>query len=74
VRGDRAADVERAVDRVDDDLRRTAVAEGDFAALLGNGEKGGAFGGELLELLEDDVLAAAVKLPASGRRPRPVPS
>ena len=58
--GDRAAGVERAVDRVDHHPLPTAGAEGDFAALLGDGDEGGALGGQPLELGEDDVLAAAV--------------
>ena len=43
VGGDRAAGVERAVDRVDHDpRRRRPIAEGDLAALLGDGDEGGA--------------------------------
>ena len=37
-----------------------AGAEGDLAPLLGDGDEGGARGGEPLQLGEDDVLAAAV--------------
>ena len=62
--GERAADVHRAVDRVDDDAGRgLAAAERDLAALLADGgerEPRGHRPG--LELLEDDVLAAPVEL------------
>ena len=37
-----------------------AGAEADLAALLGDGDEGGALGGEPVELGEDDVLAFAV--------------
>ena len=37
-----------------------ARAEADLAPLLGDGEEGGALGGQRLELGEDGVLAAAV--------------
>src|SRR6201999_1378662 len=60
VRGDRAARVQRAVDRIDDHPRRPAVAEDDLAALLGDGDERGAFPSQLLQLDEDLVLAAAV--------------
>ena len=51
---------ERAVDRVDHDANRAAAAERDLAALLGDGDEGGALGGQLIELGEDRVLAFAV--------------
>ena len=60
VRGQRAAGVERAVDRVDHDPGGAAVAELDLAALLGDGDERGALLGQRVELGEDDVLAAAV--------------
>ena len=50
-----------------------AVAEADLAALLGDGDEGGALRGQLLELGEDRVLAAAVDHQACGRRPRRPP-
>ena len=58
--GDRAAGVERAVDRVDHHPLLAAGAEGDLAALLRDGDEGGAGGGQFLELGEDHVLATAV--------------
>ena len=63
VGGDRAPDVHRAVDRVDDDARPgVAVAEADLAALLGDRGELAPAACSALELLEDDVLAAAVDL------------
>ncbi len=60
VRGQGAAGVERAVDRVDHDPGWAAAAELDLAALLGDGDEGGALRCQRVELGEDDVLAAAV--------------
>ena len=71
VRRDRAARVERAVDRVDHDPpagRR--VAERDLAALLGDGAERVARGGERVELGEQRRPRSGGRSRARGRRPR----
>ena len=58
---DRPARVEGAVDRVHDHAHLGGpVPEGRFPALLGDGGELGPLRGQALELLEDDVLGAAV--------------
>ncbi len=55
------ADVQRAVDRVDDDPGAPATVELHQATLLRDSGEGGTLAGQLFQLLKDDVLAQAVE-------------
>ena len=73
VGGDRAAGVERAVDRVDHDPRLAAVAEGDLAALLGDGDEGGALARPAARARRRRRPRSGGRSPGCGRRPRRPP-